>query len=110
MNPVRLGSAELERLAQAEVSVPCADLADGTYEVELRTLFDGARPGPEAPTLRWPFYVLRGYQVRAELAMGKAVELRKELEPLPRAADAPPPGSNICKDPIGARTTGKSNC
>lgn len=73
------------RLAQAEVTVPCADLADGTYQVELRTLFDGEGPKAEDPTLRWPFHVLRGYQERSELAMGKAVALRKDLEPLPRA-------------------------
>jgi hypothetical protein len=73
------------RLAQAEVSVPCSELADGTYQVELQTRFDGSEPGEHDPTLRWPFHVLRGYQRRAELAMGKAVELRKDLEPLPRA-------------------------
>lgn len=73
------------RLAQAKVTVPCDELADGAYEVELRALFDGEGPRPTDPTLRWTFHVLRGYQERAELAMGEAVVARKDLAPLPRA-------------------------
>ncbi|MCK5942254.1 MAG: hypothetical protein KAI24_09825, partial [Planctomycetes bacterium] len=49
------------------------------------TFFDNEGPREHDPSLRWTFHVLRGYQERAELAMGKAVELRKDLEPLPRA-------------------------
>ena len=73
------------RLAQAKVTVPCGEWADGAYEVELRTLIDGEEPRARDPELRWTFHVLRGYQERAELAMGAAVALRKDLEPLPRA-------------------------
>ena len=73
------------RLAQARLSFSCEELADGAYEVELRTMFDGAGPRPTDPTLRWTFHVLRGYQERAELAMGEAVAVRKDLDPLPRA-------------------------
>lgn len=73
------------RLAQVEFVVPGSGLEDGTYEVTLKTLLDGAAPRSADPTLRWRVHVLRGYQQRAELAMGKAVELRAGLEPLPRA-------------------------
>lgn|GEM_PF-6262561 len=73
------------RLAQAEASVPCGALEDGVYEVELRAFFDGAGPREHDPTLRWPFHVLRGYQERAELAMGNAIALRETLTPLSRA-------------------------
>ena len=73
------------QLAQVEVSVPGAGLADGVYEVSLRTLIEGAGPRAYDPELRWSFHVLRGYQERAELAMGKAVALREGLDPLPRA-------------------------
>lgn len=73
------------RLAQARVRLSCEDLADGAYEVELRTRFDGDGPRPGDPTLRWRFHVLRGYQERAELAMGQAVAVRGDLAPTPRA-------------------------
>ncbi len=73
------------RLAQAGVSLACGELADGAYEVELVTLLDGAAPREHDPTLRWRFHVLRGYQQRSELALGAAIVLRKELEPLRRA-------------------------
>lgn len=73
------------RLSQAKVSVPGAKLSDGAYEVSLRTLLDGVEPRPHDPTLRWTFHVLRGYQARAERAMGAAAALREGLAPLPRA-------------------------
>ena len=73
------------RLAQARLAFPCDDLADGAYEVELRTLLDGAGPRAADPGLRWTFHVLRGYQERAELAMGGAVAVRADLDPLRRA-------------------------
>ena len=73
------------RLAQTKVTVPCAEWPDGAYEVELRTLIDGDEPREQDPGLRWTFHVLRGYQKRAELAMGAAVARRADLEPLPRA-------------------------
>lgn len=73
------------RLAQCSVSAPTADLPDGAYEVELRALFDGKEPREQDPQLRWAFYVLRGYQQRAEAAVTNAMKARGELEPLPKA-------------------------
>ena len=73
------------RLAQAKVSVPGAELSDGAYEVRLRTLLDGVEPRPQDPALSWGFHVLRGYQARAERAIGAAAALRDGLAPLPRA-------------------------
>ena len=51
----------------------------------LQSFFDGAGPREHDPALRWPFHVLRGYQERAELAMGNAIALREALTPLSRA-------------------------
>ncbi|MGK0202444.1 MAG: hypothetical protein ACI9S9_001511 [Planctomycetota bacterium] len=73
------------RMAQTTASAPGAELPDGTYEVELRALFDGKQPREHDPQLRWPFYVMRGYQQRAEAAMANAVILRRELEPQSKA-------------------------
>lgn len=73
------------RMAQTTASVPGADLPDGVYEVEMQVLFDGKEPREHDPQLRWQFYVLRGYQQRAEAAMNNAVTSRDELEPQPKA-------------------------
>jgi hypothetical protein len=73
------------RMAQCSVSAPGADLPDGTYEVEVRALFDGKAPREHDPQLHWTFYVLRGYQQRAEAAMTKVMTSRDELEPQPKA-------------------------
>ncbi len=73
------------RMAQTSVSMPGAELPDGTYEVEMRTLLDGKEPRAHDPELRWTFHVLRDYQKRAEKALAHAVTLRDELEALPKA-------------------------
>jgi hypothetical protein len=73
------------RMAQCSVSASGADLPDGAYEVELRALFDGKAPREHDPKLDWTFYVLRGYQRRAEAAMTNAITSRDELEPQSRA-------------------------
>ncbi len=73
------------RMAQVKASVPAAALPDGTYEVEMRTMFDGKPPREHDPVLRWTFHALRGYQARAEKAMATAVTDRGDYEPLLRA-------------------------
>lgn len=73
------------RMAQIKASCPAAELPDGAYEVELRTLFDGQPPRKHDPSLRWTFHALRGYQSRAEKALAWAVTDREDYEPLARA-------------------------
>jgi hypothetical protein len=73
------------RMARPAAQVACGDLADGRYELVVRTLVDGAQPRPQDPALRVPFFVLRGYQARSEAALGKVAALGPQLQPLPRA-------------------------
>lgn len=73
------------RSARPVASVPCGELADGTYDLVVRTRIDGAEPRAQDPVLRLPFHVLRGYQDRAETALGRARDLGPQLPPLPRA-------------------------
>lgn len=73
------------RLGQATASAPGKDLPDGTYHVSMVALFDGKGPREHDPQLRWPFYVSRGYQKRAELAMTNAIIARGKLVDQPRA-------------------------
>jgi len=73
------------RMAQIRTSVPAEKLPDGTYEAELRTLFDGKGPRAKDPVLRWQFHSLRGYQARAEKALATAVTDRQDYEPRVRA-------------------------
>ena len=69
------------RMARPHARVPGASLADGTYTLRVRTLV-GGEPGPAtAPTLSWPFHVLRGYQRRAEVALGQCATLRASADP-----------------------------
>ena len=67
------------RMGRASVRVPCGELADGVYEVEVRTELDEKGPRPGDPVLRWPFHVLRGYQARAETVMAAAHSLAEKL-------------------------------
>lgn len=73
------------RTAQAEASVPAGELPDGSYEVEIDTLIDGAGARAHDPRLRWRFHVLTGFQERCDLALGRARELREALPDLARA-------------------------
>jgi hypothetical protein len=63
------------RMAQAGVQVPCANLPDGAYRARVRTRIRGAAPRAHDPDVAWTFHVLRGYQKRAETAMGQAARL-----------------------------------
>lgn len=73
------------RMARPKVTVPCAQLADGSYEVEVGTWIDGEAPRPRDPRLGWSFHVLRGYQQRSEAAVAAARAARDGLGALPRA-------------------------
>lgn len=73
------------RMAQIKASVPVEVLPDGTYEVEMRTMFDGKPPREHDPVVRWTFHALRGYQARADKAMAVAVTDRADYQPLVRA-------------------------
>ena len=55
------------RMARARARMPVADYPDGRYTVEVRTRIDEQEPRPTDPELRWTFFVLRGYQERAEV-------------------------------------------
>lgn len=72
------------RRARAVAKVPCDELPDGTYELEVRTRVDGAGPRPTDQVLRLTFHVLRGYQARSEAAMRATRDVHEGLEPLPR--------------------------
>lgn len=73
------------RMARAHVAVPGRDLPDGTYTLEVRTRIADAEPVPTDPQLAWTFHVLRGYQQRAEQAMGEVVKVQPGLAALPKA-------------------------
>ncbi|GAB4150427.1 MAG: hypothetical protein Fur0037_18970 [Planctomycetota bacterium] len=60
------------RMARARCVIPCGDLPDGSYEIRIRTDFGEAGPRKADPELRCSFFVLRGYQRRAEKAMSSA--------------------------------------
>ena len=70
------------RMGQAHAGVPSEGLPDGTYEVQLRSFFDGAGPREHDPDLRWDFCILRGYQERAEAALASAIAARQDADPL----------------------------
>lgn len=63
------------RLAQCPLSVPCADLPDGEYTVELLTEVAGTTSTEGDPRLVHRFAVLRGYQQRAEAATSAAARV-----------------------------------
>ncbi|MBL8748421.1 MAG: hypothetical protein JNK78_04625 [Planctomycetes bacterium] len=63
------------RLGRTSVKVPAGSLADGSYELTVRTRIDGSLPGPADPVLRWPMHVLRGFQARSEAALAAARDL-----------------------------------
>jgi hypothetical protein len=65
------------RMGRATHVIPCAELADGTYELRVLVHAGEAGPGAKDPVLSWPFHVLRGYQRRSEAAMA-AAKLRVE--------------------------------
>jgi len=67
------------RMARPVARIPGAELADGSYELRVRALVDGAPPRPADPELRVRFAVLRGYQARAERALGTARDLAPQL-------------------------------
>lgn len=60
------------RMARPTIDVPCEELADGAYELTVRTLLGDQPPRPTDPVVRWTFHVLRGYQQRAEAALAAA--------------------------------------
>jgi hypothetical protein len=65
------------RMGRATHVIPCAEFADGTYELRVLVHAGAAVPGAKDPVLSWPFHVLRGYQRRSEAAMSSA-KLRVE--------------------------------
>jgi hypothetical protein len=69
------------RLARKTVKVPARDLANGAYELTVRTLVGGEPVGAADPVLTWRFHVLRGYQQRTERAFEVASERLSELSP-----------------------------
>lgn len=73
------------RMARPHVAVPGKDLPDGAYVLEVRTRIGDAEPAAEDPRLAWTFHVLRGYQLRAETAMGGVVKAQPGLAAVPRA-------------------------
>lgn len=62
------------RMAQHSLEIPCAELPDGRYEMQLQLRIDGKLPGPGEPVVRWAFAVQRGYQAHATAAMQRARE------------------------------------
>jgi hypothetical protein len=58
------------RMARSTTAVPGAGLADGAYTVTVRTRIGDREPAAADPCVRWTFHVLRGYQSRAEAALG----------------------------------------
>ena len=67
------------RMARPTVSIPTAELADGSYQLRLVAYFDGQGPRPADPGLQHRFHVLRGYQARVEAAQARCAELREEM-------------------------------
>jgi hypothetical protein len=57
------------RMARPTARLPCGELPDGTYQIQLRTNLGGVAPVATDPALRWSFHVLRGYQARSEAAL-----------------------------------------
>lgn len=78
-------SLEDLRMARAHLAVPGRDLPDGAYTLEVRTRIADAEPVATDPRLAWTFHVLRGYQQRAEKAMGEVVQAQPGLAALPKA-------------------------
>lgn len=74
------------RLAQCCLSVPCTDLPDGEYAVELVTEVAGAEAREDDPRLVHRFAVLRGYQQRAEAATATAVRKAADAKALAGAS------------------------
>jgi hypothetical protein len=58
------------RMARPTTAVPGAALADGAYTATVRTRIGEAAPAATDPCVCWTFHVLRGYQARAEAALG----------------------------------------
>lgn len=58
------------RMARSTTAVPGAALPDGSYAVTVRTRIGDREPAATDPCVRWTFHVLRGYQARAEAALG----------------------------------------
>ncbi|MGE3171146.1 MAG: hypothetical protein AB7O97_00885 [Planctomycetota bacterium] len=70
------------RMGHRTLTVPGAELGDGTYRLRLRTLIDGAEPRDGDPVLEHRFHVLRGYQQRALAARdGVAAAVAAGMEP-----------------------------
>jgi hypothetical protein len=67
-------------MAQAVAVLPAAELADGSYRVQVRTLIDGQPPRASDPVLSWRFHVLRGYQARCEGAVRDVQALAGKLD------------------------------
>lgn len=78
-------SIEDLRMGRPVARVPAGELADGSYEITVRTVVDGKAPGPKDPVLRWPLHVLRGYQARCEQALLAARAVGEKLDELPRS-------------------------
>jgi hypothetical protein len=60
------------RMGHKSLAVPCAELPDGRYDVRLTIRVDGKEPAASAPSVRWTFYVQRGFQAHATAAMQRA--------------------------------------
>lgn len=58
------------RMARPTTAVSGASLPDGAYAVTVRTRIGDREPAATDPCVRWTFHVLRGYQARAEAALG----------------------------------------
>lgn len=70
------------RLAQCLIPVPCGDLADGEYSVEVVTELAGGKAREGDPRLVHRFAVLRGYQQRAEAAIAAVARMTTEAKGL----------------------------
>lgn len=60
------------RMARPTIAVPGAQLADGAYDLVVRTVVGDAAPRAHDPVVQWRVHVLRGYQRRAEAAQAAA--------------------------------------
>jgi len=67
------------RMARVTAQVPAADLPDGAYSVVVTVNAPGNVPRPTDPTLRWPMFVERGYQVRSERALATSQQAAPTL-------------------------------
>lgn len=63
------------RMGRPTAEIPGKDLPDGTYTVALTTRLEGVPTAATDPTRTWTCHVLRGYQARAEKAIGAAKQL-----------------------------------